>query len=331
MIGKTMTVAKVQHYVPQFLLRNFGSGKKDQVWVFDKMDGRTFSTNAKNIASESRFYDFELNGTAVSLEPMLSRLESSAKPIMKAILKDDSLEVIGAEEKSMLAAFFSVQFTRTKMFREQWKDFPRMLREHFEARGEQVASGTQAAELIRDLKENALKAETAQFMAKAPQRFAQHFATKLWLLIATTRKYPFVLSDNPLTLQNMTDMSPRGNLGLSVPGIEIYFPLSPVRALAMWCPSLGDVVRKGAQSLQRHTGERETDRANDRDMLLSIEDALRTGRPAMYKKENVENFNSLQIARSERYVFSSVNDFHLAEEMVRTHSNLRRGPRVQIA
>ena len=31
-----MTIAKVQHYVPQFLLRNFGNGKKDQVWVYDK-------------------------------------------------------------------------------------------------------------------------------------------------------------------------------------------------------------------------------------------------------------------------------------------------------
>lgn len=324
-----MTVAKIQHYVPQFLLRNFGNGKKDQVWVFDKMTGRTFSTNAKNIASESRFYDFELDGNSVSLEAMLSHLEDSAKPIIKAILKADSLEVIGVEEKSMLSVFFSVQLTRTKTFREQWNDFPRMLREHFEEQGEQVASGSQAAELIRDPTENESKAQTAQFMLEAPQHFATHFATKLWLLAATTQRHPFILSDNPLTLQNMTDMSPRGNLGLSVPGIEIYFPLSPVRALAMWCPSLGNVVREGAQVLR--CGGRETDRTNDADGLLSLEEALRSGRPAMYTKENVENFNALQVARSERYIFSSTNDFHLAEEMVRAHPNLRRGPRAQVA
>jgi hypothetical protein len=52
-------MAKIQHYVPQFLLRNFGNGKKDQVWVYDKIDGRSFPTNAKNVASESRFYDFQ--------------------------------------------------------------------------------------------------------------------------------------------------------------------------------------------------------------------------------------------------------------------------------
>ena len=33
-------IAKVQHYVPQFLLRKFGNGKKDQLHVFDKQTGR---------------------------------------------------------------------------------------------------------------------------------------------------------------------------------------------------------------------------------------------------------------------------------------------------
>ena len=51
-----MAIAKVQHYVPQFLLRNFGNGKKDQLWGFyDKTSDRSFPTNAKNVASESRF------------------------------------------------------------------------------------------------------------------------------------------------------------------------------------------------------------------------------------------------------------------------------------
>ncbi|MDB5789306.1 DUF4238 domain-containing protein [Caballeronia mineralivorans] len=51
-------IAKVQHYVPQFLLRNFGTGKKDQLHVFNKATDKTFLTNARNVAAESRFYDF---------------------------------------------------------------------------------------------------------------------------------------------------------------------------------------------------------------------------------------------------------------------------------
>ena len=35
------SIAKVQHYVPQFLRRNFGAGKKDQLHVFDNPNART--------------------------------------------------------------------------------------------------------------------------------------------------------------------------------------------------------------------------------------------------------------------------------------------------
>ena len=35
-----MGIAKVQHYVPQFLLREFGNGKKNHLHVFDKLTGR---------------------------------------------------------------------------------------------------------------------------------------------------------------------------------------------------------------------------------------------------------------------------------------------------
>ena len=109
-----MTTAKVQHYVPQFLLRNFGSGKKDQVWVFDKTTERSFFTHAKNIASESRFYDFELDGACVSLEPYLSKIESAAKPILAHILRADSLGELDDTARTTLAAFFSIHLTRTR-------------------------------------------------------------------------------------------------------------------------------------------------------------------------------------------------------------------------
>lgn len=327
-----MTAAKIQHYVPQFLLRKFGNGKKDQVWVYDKANGRSFATNAKNIASESRFYDFELDGQSISLEPMLSNLESKVKPIIEGILKTDSLEELSDEDKATLAVFLSIQFTRTKTFREQWCDFPRMLREHLEVHGETVAPGSQAADLICEITENDSKAETARFITQAPSIFAPLLIAKKWILAATTRKHPFVISDNPLTLQNMTDMSPYGNLGLAVPGIEIYFPLSPLRALAMWCPTIVDTVLRGAKKL-RQLPSSASPRVNigDPSGVFALEKSIQTGCPLSYVEQNVLNFNSLQIARSERYIFSCVNEFQLAKEMLETHPNLKRGPRAKIA
>ncbi len=321
-----MTVAKVQHYVPQFLLRSFGNGKKDQVWVYDKASDRSFSTNAKNIASESRFYDFELEGEAVTLEPMLSKIESSARSVIGEILKSDSVASLTHENRAVLAVFLSVQLVRTKAFRGQWTDLPRLVREWLATSGQRVAEGSQAEELIRDLTENESKVETGHFMVQAPRMFAPHLVSKHWLLAATARKHPFILGDNPLTRQNMDDMSPQGNLGLFVRGIEIYFPLSPVRALAIWCPSLVDMVQQAARVVQSVSGSDHL-----RGAVLAINDAIHTGRPLMYKKENVENFNSLQVAWSERYLFSSINDFQLVRDMLRSNPNMKRGPRATVS
>jgi hypothetical protein len=99
----------VQHYVPQFLLRNFGNGKKDQVWVYDKTSDRVFPTNTRNVAGESHFYDFEFQGEQLSIESWLSGLEGQAKSVVRKILDADSVAGLALEEKQLLAAFLSVQ------------------------------------------------------------------------------------------------------------------------------------------------------------------------------------------------------------------------------
>jgi hypothetical protein len=323
-----MTVAKVQHYVPQFILRNFGNGKKDQLWVFDKATGRTFTTNAKNIASESRFYDFESSGRHITLEPYLCKVEDDAKPILKRIIDTDSLAALDNTDKATIARFLSIQLTRTRTFREQWREFPRMLREALATRGDQVAEGSPAANLIRDISEDDVKAETGRFMLEAPRTMAHHFLSKDWVLAATTRNRPFLTSDNPLALQNMADRPGYGTLGLNVPGIEVYLPISPVRALAIWCRSLtGTIFQVAAE--RRHVARIGFGDDDLEERVVALARAMSTGHPLTYSRRNVENFNSLQVAQSERYVFSSTNDFSLAKKMLATNPDLSKGPRAQ--
>lgn len=114
-------IAKVQHYIPQFLLKNFGTGKKRHLHVFDKRTELTFVANARNVASESRFYDFEFEGVTLTLEPGLSKVESAAKPIFEQLLRRDSLGALTDDDRGVLSIFFAVQFTRTRAFREQWR------------------------------------------------------------------------------------------------------------------------------------------------------------------------------------------------------------------
>ena len=72
--------AKVQHYVPQFLLRSFATGKKHRLQVFDKQAGRSFATVTRNVAAESRFYDFEVGGQVLSLDRASPHLKAKSAP-----------------------------------------------------------------------------------------------------------------------------------------------------------------------------------------------------------------------------------------------------------
>lgn len=314
-----MGTPKVHHYVPQFLLKHFGNGKKDQVWVFDKLTKRSFPTNAKNVASESRFYEFSVDGARISLESLLSRLEGQAKTLLKGVLHGDSLATLGPAERAHLAAFFSVQFTRGRTFREQWRSLPSMLLAALEAKGDLPAPGSQAEALTLEPTDDQVKAETGRFMLDAPRHFGRHFLDKDWVLIASERRHPLIIGDNPLTLQNSTAQPHRGNLGLGLSGIEIYFPITPTRAIAMWCPSLKHAVFASAKASDQ-----------GRHFADELSAALATGCPIQYSAGNVDNLNALQVIGSERYVFSSTSDFEMVRRMLTDCPDLCSGPRITV-
>ncbi len=323
-------IAKVQHYVPQFLLRNFGNGKKRQLHVFDKRTMRTFCTNVRNVAGESRFYDFEFQKHSLTMEPSLSELEGKAKPIFNRVIEQDSLSALTIEDQALLSVFFSLQYTRTRWFREQWRSIPELLavklRQTLGSEGELKA----VEEYIRIPDENQTTMELARFMTNAPKQFAPHFADKVWVLLKTECTSPFMIGDNPLALQNQLDHGLRGNLGLAVRGIEIYFPLTPTRALALWCPSHEELFRKAAHDLHTRSRIAPYKVATYFQDPMVIEQtivAIESGRPLPFRPDNVTNFNSLQIRYAERYVFANKGEFSLAREMVTLVPELRGGPR----
>lgn len=314
-------IAKVQHYVPQFLLRNFGDPKKHRLCVFDKQNERIFVSNVRNVACESRFYDFDLYGETVTLEPSLSKIEDAAKPLLNRVLSDDSLSTLSAEERAHLSIFFSIQLTRTRCYYEQWLSLPILLRENLLRNGGSEESIKGFEDYLRVPDKNEATREFTRLISEAPKNYAVQFASKIWLLLKTSRSHPFMIGDNPLTLNNTMDMWPRGNIGLSVRGIEIYFPLSPKRALALWCPSHGELFRR-ALTTSKH------------DHLPIIEEtisAIESGQPLMFRHDNVVYFNSLQILYAERYVFSNTDNFSLARKMIASNDNVRCGPRYQMS
>jgi hypothetical protein len=95
----------------------------------------------------------------------------------------------------------------------------------------------------------------------------------------------------------------------------------------MWCPSHRQVLVNGIERLER------VSKSNFDALVLAADaveiiKAIKTGQPLNAKPENVEFFNSLQILYSERFVFSSQNDFSLLKDMLKTDPEVCRGRRI---
>src|SRR4051812_9293680 len=110
-------MAAVQHYVPQFLLRNF-CGSKFKLWAYDKSTGKSFETNIRNVAGEREFYELDLGEATLSLEAGLSTLEGAAGAVIERIISARSLGVLAEEDRAVLATFVAVQMLRGPNQRE---------------------------------------------------------------------------------------------------------------------------------------------------------------------------------------------------------------------
>jgi hypothetical protein len=108
-----MPGSQLHHYVPRFVLRRFGRGKKDQVHTYDKSTGVAFSRAAGKLAATYDYYHFEFMGEAMTVEPLLADIEAKAGAHIARIVKDRCLNVDDPLERSALARFFAVQLVRT--------------------------------------------------------------------------------------------------------------------------------------------------------------------------------------------------------------------------
>ena len=226
---KRNEIAKIQHYVPQFLLKQFANGKKPQVWVFDKTTGKIFKTHVKNVASENGFYNFRFKGNELTIEPSLSDIETHASKIIKDVVRKKSISDLSDDDRLFLSHFFSLQFVRTKQHRQSFRDLSETLGDTLKKRGEDIS---QIKDYV-EVDDKTLKLHGIRSVLKSGE-YAPYFLNKSWVLFKTTKSHPLYISDNPVTLQNMIDHGPYGNIGLAVRGIEIYFPLSKTLALGMF-------------------------------------------------------------------------------------------------
>lgn len=270
-----------QHIVPQSRLRRFTDDLG--IYQFDKVTGKTVGpTSTKVIAGPKGNYTFNIsklsteekkgfhrfrtdNEDECSLEPLLEYIDGKEPKAINPIVQKSSILDLCIADKRCLSMAFAVQFIRTGYYKQMVKE---------------------VTEKILKITMNAddLKIAFARQVLYGIHELSYPFMNRSWVLFKT-EDLLFYISDNPIVLQNKTNLK---DLGLMSPAVEIYCPISKTLMLGMF-----------GQSCKKET------------VLLS--------------KDDVIYYNSLQVKNSLRFIYSSTRDFALAEKMIKNNPKIKEG------
>lgn len=291
-----------QHYIPRFLLKNFGEGKKnkEKIWTFDKFAGRAFRGNVIDAAHENRFYEATTpDGDTIKAEPVMGVIDGWGGRPIRSIVAEERLP-LDDRSGTELSHFVAAQLIRGPHTRNQMQA---LFSKIIEKWGKEVRFGDDPRP-IGDLDESENRLSAIAGLREVPE-MARILRQKIWFLMKAPLGSHFILSDEPVVRHNYYDYGPMGSSGISQKGIEIYLPLSPRLALHLLCPEVAElarVTRLGPEMLHAH----------------------RTGLPIVVDRENVEFANSLQVQYSERFLYArSESDFTIVRQMLARHPDLR--------
>lgn len=283
-----MQKTKIQHYVPRLYLKNFSIRKVDKFFIncYNKTNSTKFTTNIRNIAAENYFYDTD-HDAEQEVEKILGEFEGSCNISYEKLLQTEDLNSLSQEEKIAIAYFLAVQLVRTKEYREGYKHNINGLYELLSKENMTKELRQQFEEAIQ---EKAIKSNHIQMLIEFPPQLASILMKKKWCLIENKTTLPNWTSDHPITMYNPRNFGSMGNLGLDVPGIQIFFPLNPRLYLAIVDP---------------------VDYAHHEDKIISTD------------IENSKFHNHQQLARCNKHIFSLDEDFSLADQLLKERPYLR--------
>lgn len=300
-----MTTTKKQHYVPQFLLKRFGTGKKnrEKIWVLDKLTGNVFQSSVRDIGHENNFYNHE-KLKSIDIEKRLENIESDIAPLLSRINKygklfRDESEVVG------LSYFLSAQILRTPVVRANIGNIRQIFVDKLGGKTKVYPDDKALGEYgIDDDKFSSL------FFLRSVPELAKILQEKVWSLCKAPSNLAYIISDNPVVRHNMLERPSRGNLGLRNQGIEIYMPISPEYTIQALCPVLSELVICRLQLSDEY------------------QNALISGSPVAQLPENVEFSNSLQVISAERFIYArSKEHLIMPIDMLKTNPEFKKGPR----
>jgi hypothetical protein len=334
--------AEIQHFVPKnALLKNFAGRRRDgKLYVFDKHASRAIrhATSISNIAAQRRFNEAQTEQGIVSLEAPLTFIEDAAAPVIERLVAMESLAEIDEEDAGVLALFVAIQFIRVPRIREA----QRQLRQGLVDIAKKVMPHAKnIPELEKELQNEAIKLAGLAHIAEASSEYARILLRHQWLLMKAPPECAFWISDCPVVLHNDRDFGPYGNLGIALPAIQIYMPISPTLSLGIWEAGVIEDRLTQIEKMRRQYNQLKlkkllaTPQPDDGILEASYELALKkhastkacmdNGLPIAMDEEQVVFMNYLQYKWSTRFIFSNNPDFSLAHGIAKSHPNLKSG------
>jgi len=231
-----------------------------------------------------------------------------------------TLRGLNDDKRIWLAGFTALQYVRTKAFSERSQDMMRQFR-HVVT---QMSRGKPSTKIRKQLGMDSPGSEHEKTLATIlglVRPAVDALLEKTLVLYRSDGSSPFWIGDSPVAMHNTINPGDRlrSTLGLSVPGIEIYLPISSELVLAHMCPSIA--VAYTARDEEAH--RMGFIHAHARPYLQGLE----SGSHIVLSKEHVPFQKGLQVAYAERFVYSPIDNFEDARQILGESPKLRTGPR----
>jgi hypothetical protein len=317
-------IPKKQHYVPQFILRNFSIGKKNKIFVFDKKLNRSFPSNVRDIGHENNFYEDQVLGYGNKTEFKLSELETIVAPIVEKIISQGSIKKLEEWEHKWLCLFSTIQMLRTNDTREFLEESNKIISEKIKKWG---YSPKKDVENYKEMSKDEIKSSSIDLLNSLPASLVGNFLDKKLSLLESPKNQNFYLSDNPVVMHNHLPREGRGNLGIGLKGIQIYFPISSKYCLSFLCSDLVQDIRKKIKNYKaaRILGVAPVIDISEAENMISQFENKTTNKLLSI---NMDFNNSLQVIHSTRFIYSSCDKFLLAKDMLKTNPEISNQSKV---
>ena len=225
-------IAKAEHYIPQFYLKNFTKkrDKKSPTYVFDLKTNKIRRSSIRKIAFENNFCNLKVRNldAIVSIEDVLSKIESKIAPSLEKLIFHINPNVLSGEERLQLSNFFSLLLSRNPRKRELHKQMIEGVKKKF---GEKM---TPEFEKKITLSKDELKLSMFRIIKIYLDEVSPIFYNFKWSVGLGNFFARIHTSDNPLVRYNPKSDKFRSTLGLLCEGIQLILPLTPSICLFMY-------------------------------------------------------------------------------------------------